>query len=83
MEPELIVQTRGGFLLDSNYGKRDSWNSTDGTARVMEHRNPDMTPSGMPPNWTPGGRRTKPSGRQSPMADPTPEQRVAQGYLHL
>ena len=45
IETELIVQTRGGFLLDSDYGKRDSWNSTDGTTTsVMEHRNPDMTP---------------------------------------
>ncbi len=45
IETELIVQTRGGFLLDSDYGKRDSWNSTDGTTTsVMEHLNPDMTP---------------------------------------
>jgi hypothetical protein len=45
IEDALIVQTRGGFLLDSDYGKRDSWNSTDGTTTsVMEHLNPDMTP---------------------------------------
>ena len=45
IESELVTQTRGGFLLDSDYGKRDSWNSTDGTTTsVMEHHNPDMTP---------------------------------------
>ena len=39
------TQVNGGFLLDSDYGKRDSWNSTDGTTTsVMEHLNPDMTP---------------------------------------
>ncbi len=45
IEDELLAQTHGGFLIDSDYGKRHSWNSTDGTTtRVMEHRNPDMTP---------------------------------------
>lgn len=45
VEDELLVQTRGGFLLDSDYCKRDSWEVTGGrvTSR-MEHRNPDMTP---------------------------------------
>lgn len=45
VEDELVTLTRGGFLLDSGYGKRDEWNSTSGRAtRVMEHRNPEMTP---------------------------------------
>lgn len=45
IEDELVTQTRGGFLIDSGYGKRHEWNATDGRCtRVMEHRNPDMTP---------------------------------------
>ena len=45
IEDRLATQVNGGFLLDSDYGKRDSWNSTDGTTTsVMEHLNPDMTP---------------------------------------
>jgi len=33
------------FVLDSDYLRRDSWDITSGTAtRVMEHRNPEMTP---------------------------------------
>ena len=45
IEDRLATQVNGGFLLDSDYGKRDSWNSTDGTTTsVMEHHNPDMTP---------------------------------------
>jgi len=45
IEDRLATQVNGGFLLDSDYGKRDSWNYTDGTTTsVMEHHNPDMTP---------------------------------------
>lgn len=45
IEHELIVQTRGGFLLDSDRYTRDAWDSTDGRVHsVMEHRNPEMTP---------------------------------------
>lgn len=45
IEDRLVEQTRGGFLLDSDYRKRDAWDSTDGRTRsVMEHRNPVMTP---------------------------------------
>jgi len=45
IEDELRTQIHGGFLLDSDYGKRDSWDSTGGRLRsVMEHRNPQMTP---------------------------------------
>lgn len=45
IERELVVQTRGGFLLDSGYMRRDFWEIV--TARyisVMEHVNPEMTP---------------------------------------
>lgn len=45
IEGELITQTRGGFLLDSDYYKRDEWDSTDGTTTSrMKQLNPDMTP---------------------------------------
>lgn len=45
IESELLTQTRGGFLLDSDYRKRDEWHSTSGrVTSVMEHRNPEMTP---------------------------------------
>lgn len=45
VEREIVIQTRGGFLLDSDGYKRDEWNVIGGRAqRVMEHRNPDMTP---------------------------------------
>ena len=45
IEDALITQTQGGFMLDSDYGKRHWWDSTDGTTTsVMEHRNPYMTP---------------------------------------
>lgn len=45
IERELLSQTRGGFLLDSDYYNRDEWTSYSGrvTSR-MEHVNPDMTP---------------------------------------
>lgn len=42
---ELLTQTRGGFLLDSDYYERHEWTSYSGrvTSR-MEHQNPNMTP---------------------------------------
>ena len=45
IEHELLVQTRGGFLLDSDYYRRDEWQVVGGrvTSR-MEHVNPEMTP---------------------------------------
>lgn len=41
---ELLSMTRGGYLLASDYYKRDEFNCTDGrvTAR-LEHINPDQT----------------------------------------
>jgi hypothetical protein len=45
IERELVVQTRGGFLLDSGYMSRDYWDVVSGRHRsVMEHVNPEMTP---------------------------------------
>ena len=45
IEHELLVQTRGGFLLDSDHYRRDEWQVIGGrTTRVMEHVNPEMTP---------------------------------------
>jgi hypothetical protein len=45
IEDELLTQTHGGFLLDSGYRTRDSWDSTGGRlTSVMEHLNPDQTP---------------------------------------
>lgn len=45
IERELVMQTRGGFLMDSDYYKRDSWKVIGGrVTSVMEHTNPDMTP---------------------------------------
>lgn len=45
IERELLVQTRGGYLLDSDYYRRDSWHVIGGReTSVMEHTNPDMTP---------------------------------------
>ena len=45
VEEELGYQARGGFLLDSDYYKRDEWTVYGGTStRVMECVNPDMTP---------------------------------------
>jgi len=45
IEDELLAQTRGGFLVASGFGNRDSWHSAAGRVQsVMEHRNPDMTP---------------------------------------
>lgn len=51
IEHELVVQTRGGFLLDSGgrwglrYMRRDFWEIVTGRyISVMEHVNPEMTP---------------------------------------
>lgn len=45
VERELFLQTRGEFLLDSDYYKRDEWHSIGGrVTSVMEHTNPNMTP---------------------------------------
>ena len=42
---EIVRQTRGGMLLDSNYERRDEWQVVGGrTTSVMRHTNPDMTP---------------------------------------
>lgn len=45
IEGVLLSQINGGFLLNSDYYRRDEWDVTDGryTSR-MEHTNPDMTP---------------------------------------
>lgn len=45
IEGELLAMTRGGYLLASDYGKRDAFDSTGGRDHmVLEHTNPDMTP---------------------------------------
>lgn len=45
IESELTYQANGGFLLDSDHGKRDSWHVIGGrVASRMEHLRPDMTP---------------------------------------
>lgn len=45
IERELVVQTRGGFLLDSGHMTRDFWEIVTGRyISVMEHVNPEMTP---------------------------------------
>ena len=42
---ELLVQTSGGYLLDSDYETRDAWTCHGGRlTSVMEHANPDQTP---------------------------------------
>lgn len=45
IERELLSQTRGGYLLDSDYYQRDSFDCFSGRTRsTLEHVNPDMTP---------------------------------------
>lgn len=45
IERELLVMTRGGYLLDSEYHARDAFEVFGGTStRTLEHANPDMTP---------------------------------------
>lgn len=42
---ELRSYLQGGYLLDSDYGKRDAFQVTGGRGtRVLEHTNPEMTP---------------------------------------
>ena len=42
---ELLVQTRGGYLLNSEYETRDEWHVFGGRYEsVMQHTNPDQTP---------------------------------------
>ena len=45
IEDELRTLVHGGYLLDSDYGKRDAWNLTGGRCTsVMVHTNPEQTP---------------------------------------
>ena len=45
IERELLVMTRGGYLLDSEYYSRDAFKVYSGTStRTLEHASPDMTP---------------------------------------
>lgn len=45
IENEIVVMTRGGYLLDSHYYERDEFTVYGGTStRVLEHVNPDQTP---------------------------------------
>jgi hypothetical protein len=45
IEHELLVMTRGGYLIDSDGYKRDQFEVLDGrSSRKLEHANPDMTP---------------------------------------
>jgi hypothetical protein len=45
IEDELLTLVHGGYLLDSDYGKRDAWNATSGRCTsVMVHTNPEQTP---------------------------------------
>lgn len=42
---ELVGLTRGGYLLDSDYEKRDEFHVVGGTRScTLEHVSPDMTP---------------------------------------
>ena len=44
IESELLTQTRGGFLIDSDYEKRDEWHVAGGCkTSVMKQVNPGMT----------------------------------------
>ena len=45
IEDELLTLTRGGYLLDSDYHKRDEWDATSGRcSSIMLHANPEQTP---------------------------------------
>lgn len=47
IEREIVVMTRGGYLLDSQYYERDEFTVYGGTStRRLEHTNPDQTPEG-------------------------------------
>lgn len=45
IEHELTAESRGGFLLDSDYLTRDEFKTFGGvTTATLEHLNPEMTP---------------------------------------
>jgi hypothetical protein len=45
VERELLSLTRGGYLLHSDYYKRDNFEVYGGREHsILEHRNPEMTP---------------------------------------
>lgn len=45
VEDEVLLMTRGGYLLDSKYGERDEFRVTGGrSTRILEHTNPEQTP---------------------------------------
>lgn len=47
IERELLVMTRGGYLLDSQYHERDEFTVYGGTStRRLEHTNPGQTAEG-------------------------------------
>lgn len=49
IEHELLVATRGGYLLDSQYYARDEFTVYGGRkTSTLEHRNPEMTPERYP-----------------------------------
>jgi len=61
IEDELLTLVHGGYLLDSDYGKRDAWNATGGRCTsVMVHTNPEQTPEAYRANSTHGGASTRP-----------------------
>ena len=45
IQTELLVQVHGGYLLNSDYEKRDTFDVYGGREHAtLEHINPDMTP---------------------------------------
>lgn len=45
IQDELLSQVRGGYILDSDYEKRDTFDTYGGRDHAtLEHTNPDMTP---------------------------------------
>lgn len=45
IERELLSMTRGGYLLDSDYYKRDEFRVTGGRrTAILRHTNPEQTP---------------------------------------
>ena len=64
VEGELLSMTRGGYLLDTDYYKRDSCHVVDGRRTVtLEHQNPDMTPERYDAElseWFDGRRKSRP-----------------------
>ena len=42
---EIMAQVNGGYMLDSRYEERHSFNVVGGRAtRILKHTNPEMTP---------------------------------------